>query len=262
MNTLKRAFVDGQWDALVHFKLATPRATDPTVQNSALLNATASSPNLDATAVQKLQAPTNPDTVKKVFDIHEQGKTRLEPIKKLSAELCTSCRKPKHYGPCLKPPKYKPDGVPHKQGDFNLSMYGNTPEGRDSESPSTSAHYTSATSDSSLARASSGRPADEQAATGFADLYRHLGITSLADQAVNTTGALSKVSFSLQSSPFEQRGPSVNPYEERLQVKSPPVAQGYVGRQSIDHAFGQIDNVADSTCIDGGGPGTGPAVLG
>lgn len=64
--------------------------------------------------------------------------------------------------------------------------------------------------------------------------------------------------------PGELRG-TVNPYEERLTVKSPPVGWGDEGSQRVERAFDQIDGAVDSTGIedsDRGSPQGGPAVLG
>lgn len=195
MPVLASTFARGQQDALSRFKLAMPKAS-PVVSRSALLSGKAPSPQLSSDVIEKLQPPTSPASVKQVFDVQEQGKTRLEPARKLAEALCTSCRKPKHYGPCAKPLKTKPEGVPHKQAEFNAGMHGNDVRGRqEAASGSTSPHYTSGvTGTHPLSGTHDSRPPDEQAATGFADLYRHLGITSLADQSTNNTGALDKVS--------------------------------------------------------------------
>ncbi len=108
------AFADGQWDALAHYKLAAPRL-HPTVGGSTLLSGRGASPELPANAVQQLSPPTSPDSLKKVFDIQEQGKTRLEPARKLATEaLCTTCRRPRHYGPCRRPEGTRGAGVPQK----------------------------------------------------------------------------------------------------------------------------------------------------
>jgi len=249
------------------------------------------------------------------------------------------------------------------------------------DNPSTSPHYHSATSDSALARARDGRPADEQAATSFADLFRHLGISNAADEPGRMYGGLNKVSMTLIESlllgalgrgalaaggdrvsnhnsgigsglgaglgtlaggvagaalgsptsnlgpliggllggsighragrytedklssskvaevldiskirarrlaliermygvklsgwqlwgtdghsTHEDRGPSPNPYEERLTVKSPPVGWGDEGPQRIRRAFDQIDGAVDTTNVGGGfgDPQPGPAAL-
>lgn len=272
MSILELAFAQGQLAAFRRPKLGWLSVTHPTVQESGLLR---TRPPDKAPSVPS--APSSPSVIADTFDRHEQGETRVEPRRKLSADLCTTCRKPKHYGTCKNP-------IPIKRADFNLGM---TPDAS-TDSPSTSPHYHSATtSDSALARARDGRPADEQAASAFADLFRNLGIANQADQSTQSYEGLSKVSgyiteeelrargrrfiaegrklsdFMLPGtvthSTSERRGPSPNPYEERLTVKSPPVAQGYVGDQAIAHAFGQVDNAADSASIEGtGAPAPGP----
>lgn len=249
MSILELAFANGQLAAMRRPKFGWLATTNPTVQQSGVLK---SQPTPAAPSIPP--APSSPAVVSNTFDRHEQGETRVEPRRKLSNELCTSCRKAKHYGSCARP-------IPIKRADFNLGM---TPDNA-SDNPSTSPHYHSATSaDSALARSRDGRPADEQAATGFADLYRNLGISNQADQAGNLSAALSKVSQFLlpgaeTHSISEQRGPTTNPYEERLQVKSPPVGSGYVGDQAITHAFGQIDGAVDATSIEGASaPTPGP----
>lgn len=249
MSAIELAFANGQLAALVRPKLGWMSATHPTVQESGLLK---TQPSWKAPSIPP--APSSPAVVSNTFDRHEQGETRVEPRRKLSMDMCTTCRRPKHYGSCRRP-------IPIKRADFNLGM---TPDTA-SDNPSTSPHYHSATSaDSALARARDGRPADEQAATAFADLFRHLGIRAPADQSGNTYEGLSKVSQFLlpgaeTHSMSERRGPSPNPYEERLTVKAPPIGQGYVGDQAVQHAFGQIDGAVDATGIEGASaPTPGP----
>lgn len=342
---LELAFADGQMRALARHKVAWMSATNPVVDDSALLKPQGSTE--PSTPIPP--GPSTPDTVKQTFNLHEQGETRVEPRRKLSEELCTSCRKPKHYGPCKRP-------IAIKKSDFNLGM---TSDDAPSENPSTSPHYHSATSDSALARARDARPADEQAGTAFADLYRHLGISSVADEPGRMTGGLHKVSslpaalmkppglqqvayerpegastayrhqfpswrhdaaangrivgqtlataprplapetaqfvedlirggqrmrdvsrgllqsrhiriakladFMLPGSEThsmsEQRGPSPNPYEERLTIKSPPVGWGDEGAQRIQRTFDQIDGAVDSTSIEDAAKGPQPGPL-
>ncbi len=235
MSLLERAYADGQLAALQRHKLAWPSATNPVVQQSAVLKSQPGS------APVPVPTPAStPAILSQTFDRHEQGETRMEPRRKLSADVCGTCRKPKHYGPCKRP-------VPIKRANFNLGM---TADDAQAGGSSTSPHYNSATSaDSSLARARDGRPADEQASSAFADLFRHLGITNMADEPAQMTSGLDKVSGLVQSG-SEKRGPTVNPYEERAAVKTPPVAWGDEGSQRIDRAFNSVDNVADSTCIE------------
>jgi hypothetical protein len=361
--TLELVYANGQLAALERYKLGWPAATDPTVAGSAVLRAKSAPDNLSQDAQARLQPPTTPHQLSQIFDAHEQGETRSEPKRKLSSEMCTSCRKDKHYGSCE-----HPRAIPTKVADFNIGMHGSDPTQGDN--PSTSPHYHSAVSSiSSLGRSSDGRPPDEQAASGFADLFRHQGIRDTADQPGRMYGGLNKVAgpevfFKKKSalglsaiqyfaknlgtqggidfldkhhyrqqgipqsfqpgvpvarqlptpaapppvqgpsskvvvdpslfhppvppvgqskvarkladfftnmpgaathSMHEQRGPSVNPYEERLTVKSPPVGWGDEGEQRINRAFDQIDCAADSTGIEDaskGQPSGGPAVLG
>ncbi len=114
MSLLELAYEDGQWDAFSHYKLAAPRM-HPTVQGSTLLSGLARAPT--SAGSPQLQPPTSPDTLKKVFDIQEQGKTRLEPARKLAGDtLCTTCRRARHYGPCAKHRRTPPAGQPHTVG--------------------------------------------------------------------------------------------------------------------------------------------------
>lgn len=248
MSLLELAYADGQLAAMLRHKMAWPSATHPVVQQSATLK------SQPPAAVPPLPPPpATPETVKQTFNLHEQGETRVEPRRKLSEALCTTCRQAKHYGPCKRPIK-----IPEKKAGFNLGM---TADDADVDEPSTSPHYHSATTaDSSLARARDGRPADEQAASAFADLFRHLGITDMTDEPGNTYEGLSKVS-QFMIGPGEVRGPSLNPYEERLTIMSPPVGQGDVGEQRIQRAFDQIDGAADSTSIEDTAKGPTPGPL-
>lgn len=243
MSVLELIYSEGQWDALAAYKLAMPRAHFST-SNSTLLSGATPKPALPAETMQALQAPTSPDVVKDVFNVQEQGKTRSEPARKMAADICTSCRREKHYGPCRKPMKTKPHGDSLKKATFD------DPSHAYGVGPSTSAHYGSATSAvSSLARAPDGRPADEQANTAFADLFRHQGISNVADEPGRMTGGLNKVGFPS----FEQRGPSVNPYEERLTRKSTPVGWGPEGPQQTERSFKSVDIGANTDASSIGG---------
>jgi hypothetical protein len=266
MSVLEIAYSDGQWDALANFKLAEIRSS---------ASSTAPKSPSPISLADKMNNSVPPDrSLADIFNTQEQAISRAAPMakvgpQKVGEELCTSCRRSKHYGPCLKPLRTRPTGEPHKTADFNFGMYGDDPSAGDN--PSTSPHYHSGTSSiGSLTRAQEGRPADEQAATSFADLFRHLGITSLSDDTPpnQLTSNMRKTAYMpggispLTQTIFEQRG-TPNPYEERVQVKSPPVAWGDEGTQRINRAFGQIDNAVDVSGIDHGGqPSGGPAVLG
>lgn len=240
MSMLELIYSDGQWDALAHYKLAMPRAHFSTA-GSTLLTGAAPKATLPQETLQQLQPPTSPQTLKSVFDVQEQGKTRSEPARKMAADICTTCRHAKHYGPCPKPKTSKRHGEPLKKADFNMGLTGHDPKFVRDEGPATSPGYSSATSaDSALARAPQGRPADEQAASGFADFFRHGGISNVADEPGRQYGGLNKVSDFMLGS-HEQRGPSVNPYEERLTRKSPPVAWGPEGPQATAQAFRSHD---------------------
>ena len=186
---LEIVYANGQLAALARYKLGFKAI--PTVANSAALTATKAPEGLSTSAVQNMQPPTTPQKLREIFDAHEQGETRVEPRRKLSAEnLCTTCRKVKHYGNCSRP---RP--IPKKEANFNSGMLGSDPVS--SDGPSTSPNYHSAVSStSSLARAQEGRPADEQAASGFADLFRHQGIRNSADEPGRMYGGLNKTSAS------------------------------------------------------------------
>jgi hypothetical protein len=257
------AYANGQMAALV--KLAGfPAPTDPTVQNSAVLGENKPKP-MSQGAKDNLSAPQNPYDVSQLFSVHEQAKTRMEPRRKLSAEsICTSCRKDRHYGTCKSP-------IAIKRADFNPGMYGGDP--RMGNDPSTSPHYHAATTaDSSLARARDTQPADVQANTAFADLFRHQGIRNSSDEPGRMYGGLNKqgadfftdLPGAATHSVYENRGPGLTPnlYEERLQLKSPPLGWADEASQRINRSFDQIDGATDSTCIEdtGKGPETGPAV--
>lgn len=245
MSVLERAYADGQLAALRRHKLAWPAATSPVVQQSAVLKNQPPTPQVPVPT-----PPSTPRVLSETFDRHEQGETRMEPRRKLSSDTCGTCRKPKHYGTCNRP-------IPIKRANFNLGM---TADDAEEGGPSTSPHYSSATSaDSSLARARDGRPADEQASSAFADLFRHLGITSVADEPDRMVAGLDKVSELIPPSVeahslYEKRGPSSNPYEERVMIKSPPVAWGDEGAQRIDRAFDGVDAATDSTCVESATP--------
>lgn len=344
---LELIYSNGQLAALDRYKLGFPAPTNPAV--ATITKPT--SPTLSSSAQQGLAPPSTPMGLAQIFDAHEQGETRSEPRRKLSADnLCTSCRRVKHYGKCS-----QPRTIPEKAADFNMGMLGSSPA--QSEGPATSANYHSAVSSiSALTRAMEGRPADEQAASGFADLFRHQGIRDSADQPGRMYGGLNKTALSpIEAgivsgvaptaaaglvnpddtrgqigaglggalggtllgtlantatrsrfpgaglslyglggqavgtalggylghqaahkladfmlpgtglhSMHEQRGPSVNPYEEQRTRLTPPVGFGDEGLQRINRAFGQIDHAADTANIGGGfgDPEPGPAVLG
>jgi hypothetical protein len=264
VSFLEQAYAAGRLGACMRFKLAEPAPTSPIVQRSGLLTNATPKSSVGTDAMSRMQAPTDPQTLKQVFNVQDQGETKIDPGRKLAAEgVCTTCRKERHYGPCLKPSRTRPAGDPLKSADFNPGMSGSDPMFvGDGDGPSTSAYYTSATSDSSLARARDGRPAAEQAAMGFANLFRNGGITSMTDESTNTTGGLGKAAGILVG-PRENRGPTVNPYEERPTIMGTPIGWGDEGPQRIERAFSQIDNAADSTCIEGNtGMPDGPDVLG
>lgn len=261
MSLLEDAYANGQHDALTTFKLATP----------GLMPNTTPKPPSPLALADKMEKSTPPDnSLADVFNTQEQAAVRVAPPAKAfdhksAGEVCTTCRQPKHYGPCKRLPKSRPAGDPQKSADFNMGMHGDDPSGDDN--PATSPNYTSATSSiSSLARAQEGRPADEQAASNFADLFRHGGITALSDDALPSrmTAWSGKTAMSPSTDPYsrsEQRG-SVNPYEEQREVSLAPGGSGEGPEQAIARAFGQVDSVADSTSIEGASaPSGGPPVL-
>lgn len=156
-----------------------------------------------------------------------------------------------------------------KLGNFNPNMYGaKATDGK----PATSANYNSATvADSSLARAPQGRPAIEQANTSFRFLDHQLPDYQVADEWGNASGALNKVAiyemmgslFNKQlpahptmSRPSENRGPTVNPYQEYTPAtrKSPPLGGmgGYpMSRKDIlDKMFKDMDNQVDAGGVE------------
>lgn len=236
MSALERAYADGQLAARFALKLAWPAATHPVVRSSPVLRSTPGQPA--AVAPQR----ATPQSLSQQFDATEQVETRTEPLRKLSAaSLCTSCRKDKHYGPCK-----RPIPIPIKRADFNMGMRGEDQSG--SSSPSTSPHYSSATTSiPSLSRAQEGPPPIVQANAAFGRMPRE---HEFADQAAQSVAGLDKVSG-------ERRGPSVDPYAERPPRGVPPA--GGVGTD-VDRAWRSFDTVVDSTCVDGGAgtPAGGP----
>lgn len=252
--TLKTFYKYGFWDVMLRYKMAAPAAPEATPVTH---------PVVKGSLAPKAPSPITPPAV--TPDVLKANKAPVDAAaaaaatqEKVSEELCTTCRKSKHYGPCLKPQRTRPHGEPHKSAAFNLGLTGGDPHfaGSGDAAPSTSPNYHSATSDSSLARARSARPADEQAATGFADFFRHGGINNPADEWANATGALVKTqAWNLPGSEghslHEQRGPTVNPYEERRTTMSTPLGWGDEGKQRITRAFDQIDNVPDTSSIEG-----------
>ena len=194
---------------------------------------------------------------------------RFKIQERLASEVCTTCRKPKHYGPCAKPERTPPEG--RKLSNFNSGLRGTDQTGV--ESPSMSPNYTAGTvSDSGPARARPGNPAD-QARSAHQDFFRPMFQNQMADEWTNAYGALTKTNAyedliktcsGVNWGPWENRGPTRDPYSERIMRKSPPIGRGPVGDQAVAHAFGQLDSVVDSTCIESGAgaPQGGPAVLG
>lgn len=247
--SLETSYAAGQLAALARYKLAWPSATHPVVRGSPLLRATTqpASPVGEGAATPRM----TPQTLARQFDDVEQGETRIEPLRKLSAQLCTSCRKERHYGPCRRPVT-----IPPKQATFNMGMTGDAAEPRGG--PPTSPHYSSATtSTSALARAQEGRPADEQARTGFAALFRPGLGDRMADEPGIMAGALDKVS-TMRTLDREARGPTTDPYATGRMRGVPPVGGGGV---DVDRAWRSFDTVADSTCAESGAgmPTGGPA---
>ncbi len=211
----------------------------------------------------------------KAFDMYLQDAS----TKQAAAALCTSCRKDRHYGPCAKAESFQLDDdaaakmhrrlmrmrerrqdLYPKEANFNAGLYG---EGdTQGDAPSMSPHYTSGTtSDSGPARARPGKPEDQVRST-FQDFLRPSFANQMADQSSSAYGGLVKTCSGVNWGPYEKRGPTGDMYQQ-IQRPAPPVAQGYVGPQAVDHAFGQIDCAVDSTNIENaGGTSGGPAVLG
>ena len=260
MSLLEDAYTNGQRDALTAFKLA-----------DSLMPSTIPKPPSPLSLADKMEKSTPADSsIADVFNTQEQAISRSAPPAKVfdhkaASEVCTTCRKPKHYGPCKTLPKSRPAGDPQKSADFNMGMHGDDPSSNDN--PATSPNYNSATASiSSLARAQEGRPAGEQAASNFADFFRHGGITALSDDARpdQLTSNQRKTAMSPSLDPYarsEQRG-SVNPYEEQREVSLAPMGSGEGTDQIISRAFGQVDGAVDSTGIEGASvPSGGPPVL-
>lgn len=232
MTPLEAAYVHGQRAALARYKLAFPVATHPAVRRSAVNTGQAGKP-------AQVPAPAvDPATVAQTFNASEQAETRIEPLRKLSADICTTCRKPRHYGSCKRP-------VPIKQAGFNLGMKGEEASVGDVEGPSVSPHYSSATSAvSALAQAPEGRPASEQAASAFAQFLRPARDLAMSDQPDQASGSLAKVS-------------------EALTMRTPPrsAGDGLLSDASSDRAWQSFDHGGDAAAdLDPGinGPVGGP----
>lgn len=251
MSSLEIAYAEGQLAALMRLKHAAPAATNPVVRRSTVNSG--AKPRLPQLLKTPPTPPLDPPTLSRQFSDVEQNETRVEPLRKLSADnLCTTCRKEKHYGPCK-----RPIAIPIKRADFNMGMTGDDPSAGDN--PSTSPHYTSATTSvGALTRAQEGRPAGEQASTAFRDLLRARDLM-MTDGGELLTGGLAKVSAFLRTKSYEKRGPSVNPYEERAPSPVPVTGRGDDGTASIWRSFDSTNG--DATTV-GGGAGTpvgGPA---
>lgn len=263
--SLEITYADGQLAALTRYKLGWPAPTNPTVANSAVLRAKAAPTTLSPNASQNMAPPTTPFSIARESGQNERQESQNEPLRKLSGAICTSCRKAKHYGPCRQPRVISVrDDKAVKEANFNPGMRGYDPT--QGTGPATGVNYSSAVSSiSPRARASDGRPADEQAASGFADLYRHQGINDLADEPNRMSGSLDKVSAAHKLADFMMSvDMSRPPYVERCAQLSPPVGCGDEGAPRIDRMFREFDNPVDTANVGGGfgDPQPGPAVLG
>lgn len=242
MSGLEIAYAQGQLAALSRLKQGALAPTNPTVRRSAVNSGTpAQLPQLLKTPPTP---PLDPPTLARQFSDVEQNETRVQPLRKLSAEnLCTTCRKEKHYGSCK-----RPVAIPIKRADFNTGMTGDDPSAGDN--PSTSPHYTSATtSTSALTRAQEGRPADEQASTAFRDLLRARDLM-MPDEGGLLTSGLAKVSTLIRTKLREGRGPTTNPYEERTPRPVPVIGRGEDGTSNIWRSFDSTNG--DVTSVSGG----------
>ena len=259
--SLRDVFTDGYGDALLRFKVAAPAPKTP-ASAPKVLGGKADPPPVTPTPVLSPQDVTTAAAQRDVMQVPGGVKA------KTAEDICTSCRKPKHYGPCAKPTRTPPEGTPHKAADFNPGLRGGGDE--QSNSPSMSPNYASSTvADSGPARARPGNPEDQVRST-HQDFFRPSFQNQAANEWGNAYGALVKTCANVKWGGIERRGPTVDPYTEQMLAMSPPtsasppIARGYVGDQAIDHAFGQIDGAVDSTCIENGSgaPQGGPAALG
>lgn len=251
MSSLEVAYAEGQLAALARFKGAAPAPTNPVVRRSTVnTGAPAQLPQMLKTPPTP---PLDPPTLSRQFSDVEQNETRVQPLRKLSAaNICTSCRKERHYGSCKRPVP-----IPIKRADFNTGMTGDDPSAGDN--PSTSPHYASATSSvAALTRAQEGRPADEQASTAFRDLLRSRDLM-MPNEGGYMTGALAKVSAFIRTRSYEKRGPSVNPYEERAPSPVPVTGRGDDGTSSIWSSFDATNGDAVTVGGGAGTPAGGPA---
>lgn len=124
MSNLEIAYADGQWTALCKLGLAQPSLASAGISEpmKGLGQAAAKSAVKPPGPVSA--PPTTPAALQKTQATQLQNQSFNAPVQKLSADLCTSCRKEKHYGPCLKPYKSRPAGDPIKRATFNPNMNG------------------------------------------------------------------------------------------------------------------------------------------
>jgi len=184
--TLVKSYERGMIVGLSRFKVSVALGgLHPTAKTSPLLGGAASE------ATKAMETSMKPGLTESAIDSLQQG--AVAQPRKLAEELCTTCRRSKHYGACSRPVKTPPPGK--KMAGFNQGMYG---DGRDSLSSKGDSHlspyYHSATvADSALSRARSTLPPGIQASSAFSQLA-NADDKYLANQSDQNTGGLAKVS--------------------------------------------------------------------
>ena len=175
--TLRHAYEHGYKTGLVRFKLALggksappAKATSPIVRNSTLTRSQTPPNPADgmhsAETATNLATPATPQTIGDASAHAARASANAGPTQNLipkigASEICTTCRREKHYGPCAKPERTKGHGVPItfeqalKNAGFNAGLTGDDPSyattGEDA--PAMSPNYHAATTgDSSLAQ--------------------------------------------------------------------------------------------------------------
>ncbi len=171
-----------------------------------------------------------------------------------SSKKCGTCKQDQHYGACkLKKIGTPGEGTPfirmrERTAGFNFSMRGYDGKNNDSYDNSTGEntllHHTSGTSDEPMTRARNTDPRNQ--VQSAIQALQSQSLNNVADEWGNATGALNKTSEELRG--------TVNPYAERLQHLSPPIAAGLPQTQQIDQLFKYIDMPQDTASIENASP--------
>lgn len=134
-----------------------------------------------------------------------------------------------------------------KEANFNPGMYGDRRDSNIEGGPATSGNYTSATTYPTRTKSRTEDPAST-ASTAFGQLNAY---NNPADESTNIYGALFKTAFNKYLTSYENRGPTVNPYEqEQPQFISYPIGSGPMGKDAITKAFDQFKSEIDSASFE------------